>query len=525
MAKQEISLGVEGSGQGGDTNRSAFVKINAMNVELYNALGATNNVLPAAGLPIAKGGTGAITVAKARENLGLNTVELDVEAARLKIPDLSIGLFVQKNKRWGAWDYGTGKTIPLAVTDGGTGGTSASEARENLGLKTENTTNTARYKSPDGTKWIFIQNDGQWGAFDSSNSTYIPANQSPINKYDTSAVTLNFNSLVKGGLHVFNGTPIAGITNAPPVRTADTQLHGALEVLEASGRIIQRWHNSNGSAVAFYFRFYWGSWTAWYKVYHEANTTVDGNGFIKSASPICNLYADKITLNDEAKQQEISFKKIGVGEYIISGSTGFAQEGWYIETPNDANGNILFSVEYEQLENNDLIIKTYKKIFDIEQAKVISDLNNPVDITEGRYITLRLHEAYQVSEVPPIDDNPPLDSTGNPAPSKYHVLKDGQWIISDADLAKLSQEKLEAMQPLTRRQFRLALVTNGYDLDYIENLILKIPDETQRKIVWIEWNDANTFERTNTSLLLMAQLMELTEDQVNLLWNQALTFV
>ncbi|MFX5618499.1 phage tail protein, partial [Acinetobacter baumannii] len=38
-----------------------------------------------------------------------------------------------------------------------------------------------------------------------------------------------------------------------------------------------------------------------------ANTQVDPNGFIKAASPIVSLYADKIELNDEAAEQNITF--------------------------------------------------------------------------------------------------------------------------------------------------------------------------------------------------------------------------
>lgn len=125
------------------------------------------------------------------------------------------------------------------------------------------------------------------------------------------------------------------------------------------------------------------------------NTTVDGNGFIKNASPIVKLFADRIELNDEAKQQEIVFEKLNIGDYLIKGSTGFSQEGWYIETPKDANGNVLFSVIYTTLESGDISVKTYKKKFDFETVSIVADLDNPVDITENRWIDLRLQELPQ----------------------------------------------------------------------------------------------------------------------------------
>lgn len=36
-------------------------------------------------------------------------------------------------------------------------------------------------------------------------------------------------------------------------------------------------------------------------------------------------------------------------------------------------------------------IKTYKKKFDIESATIVADIDNPVDINEGRWIDIRLN--------------------------------------------------------------------------------------------------------------------------------------
>ena len=76
---------------------------------------------------------------------------------------------------------------------------------------------------------------------------------------------------------------------------------------------------------------------------------------------------------------------------------------------------------------------------------------------------------------------------------------------------------------LTRRQFRLALVTNGYNLADIELLIDQITDDMQRQIIQIEWQDATVFERNSSSLLAMAALMGLSSAQLDTLWSQALT--
>ncbi|EPQ1729314.1 phage tail protein [Acinetobacter baumannii] len=159
-----------------------------------------------------------------------------------------------------------------------------------------------------------------------------------------------------------------------------------------------------------YFRFKHsslnsGNW-ALYKVRTEKNTSVDGNGFIKAASPIVKLFSDHIELNHDAEMQPISFEKLGTGDYLIKGSLGFAQEGWYIEVPKDANGNTVVAVVYETLENGDISIKTYKRKFDIELAAIVADLGQPLEIPEGRWIDIRLYEEPEpefeetVSETP-----------------------------------------------------------------------------------------------------------------------------
>ena len=90
------------------------------------------------------------------------------------------------------------------------------------------------------------------------------------------------------------------------------------------------------------------------------------------------------------------------------------------------------------------------------------------------------------------------------------------------DQAKVEEIKQSKLKPLTRRQFRMVLVLNGYDLDEIKARISAIEDIQTRQLTLIEWEDANTFERTSPSLMMMAGLLQLNEDQVNAMWEQAL---
>lgn len=131
-------------------------------------------------------------------------------------------------------------------------------------------------------------------------------------------------------------------------------------------------------------------------LWHTGITTIDSNGFIKAASPIIKLFAEKIELNDDAKEQNIVFEKKDVGHYIIKGSSGFAKEGWWIEIPTDTHGNKICAVEYQTLENGDLEIKTYKKKMN-EEGDIVANLDAPIDIPnnangEPRWIDIRLNE-------------------------------------------------------------------------------------------------------------------------------------
>lgn len=148
--------------------------------------------------------------------------------------------------------------------------------------------------------------------------------------------------------------------------------------------------NDVSTANWYVLEFYNGSQQS-YLVRTAKNTSVDSNGFIKAASPIVKLFADKIELNHEAEQQDITFEKLAIGDYLVKGSLGFAQEGWYVETPKDANGNVLVAVVYEQLENGDISVKTYDYMLN-NKGRIVADTETPLDIPENRWIDLRLQE-------------------------------------------------------------------------------------------------------------------------------------
>lgn len=129
------------------------------------------------------------------------------------------------------------------------------------------------------------------------------------------------------------------------------------------------------------------------------NATTDSSGFIKAASPVIQLFADKIESNDEALEQNPIFEKVGIGHYLIKNTLGFAKEGWWIEVPTDTNGNRICAVEYQTLENGDLEIKTFKKKLN-DEGDIVANLDKPIDIPnnangEPRWIDIRLNELHK----------------------------------------------------------------------------------------------------------------------------------
>lgn len=147
------------------------------------------------------------------------------------------------------------------------------------------------------------------------------------------------------------------------------------------------------------------AWVAPIKIISSANTTVDSNGFIKSASPVVKVHADRIELNDDAKQQDITFTKNAIGDYTITTVSGLSTDGWYIELPKDLNGNPKIAITLSETDGV-ISLKCYKRIFSMETFNFIPDLDTPLDIPEGRWIDLRLNELPKEPPVMPTEIQP-----------------------------------------------------------------------------------------------------------------------
>lgn len=95
-----------------------------------------------------------------------------------------------------------------------------------------------------------------------------------------------------------------------------------------------------------------------------------------------------------------------------------------------------------------------------------------------------------------------------------------QNYLSDEEKEQL---RLAQFTPLTRYQFFRALLENGYKSVDIEAQIQTIEDAFQRELVMLGWQSATNFVRTDESVLLMQNMLGLSDTQVEEVWTYAMT--
>ena len=109
----------------------------------------------------------------------------------------------------------------------------------------------------------------------------------------------------------------------------------------------------------------------------------------------------------------------------------------------------------------------------------------------------------------------------DPRPSQYHIWNRGKWVDKRTQSEKRT-DFLNTLKPLTRRQFKLALLENDL-LEKVESTIDNIPDLQLRKRMQIEYAESVEFERQSESVIAMCEMLELSEDQVDQLWQYAMS--
>lgn len=96
-----------------------------------------------------------------------------------------------------------------------------------------------------------------------------------------------------------------------------------------------------------------------------------------------------------------------------------------------------------------------------------------------------------------------------------------EWFDARTDEEK-EAHRLSAYAPLSRRQFKLALLNHDLLLT-VESSINAIEDPRLKMRIKIEYEESQTFLRTNTSVIYMLPLLKLTDQQVDEMWLEAMT--
>ena len=105
-------------------------------------------------------------------------------------------------------------------------------------------------------------------------------------------------------------------------------------------------------------------------------------------------------------------------------------------------------------------------------------------------------------------------------PQNYETWDGEQW----ADQRTIAQKRdafLATLHPLSRRQFKLILLKEKL-LKKVEQLISQIEDETQQMKIQIEYEESTEFIRTSDAVLYMCQLLQLTDEKIDRMWQEAM---
>lgn len=182
-------------------------------------------------------------------------------------------------------------------------------------------------------------------------------------------------------------------------RTSDT--YSIFSVNHANGNVkVASGSVSGGIASTFNQNTLWGT----------RNTTVDGNGFIKQASPVVIIHRDG-AYETNHESEGCAVERISVGEYLITGCIGLnADAAWGgidggFEIPVDRNKQPRIWLDYKVNADGSVLVRTYHRIHpsappfsqnrigntDIDGVftETVAD-GEPVDIPADSFVSVRV---------------------------------------------------------------------------------------------------------------------------------------
>ena len=122
------------------------------------------------------------------------------------------------------------------------------------------------------------------------------------------------------------------------------------------------------------------------------------------------------------------------------------------------------------------------------------------------------------------DELKEIRNSSSPSFAAYadYVEECRQWGREQKAALGLAEDTSKKLRALTRRQFKLVLIENNL-LTAIETAITGIEDESLKARIEIEYKEATSFVRESDSVAYMGALLGLTDEQMDIMWSQALT--
>ncbi len=271
----------------------------------------------------------------------------------------------------------SGLTTALSISQGGTGAKNAADARTNLGLGTASILDAG---SSNG-QLMKVSGDGS-GSFGVGALTPVNADGNQVgygnyNFYRQSGATGNnyFGNWGVGLGMVYSSDGSASNTTKFNmfIRT-DGEVH----------------YNRVGNNVQ--------TWRAIAKT--TLNTTVDSNGFLKTASPVVKIFGSgKCETNLESVGCTVT--RLAKGEYLVEGCQGLNSDAAWggidggFDIPTDRNKQPLVWLDYEVNADGSVLVKTYHRTHPESPAFARNELQgindgDPVDIPSDQFISVRV---------------------------------------------------------------------------------------------------------------------------------------
>ncbi len=136
----------------------------------------------------------------------------------------------------------------------------------------------------------------------------------------------------------------------------------------------------------------------------------------------------------------------------------------------------------------------------------------------GYWVAVGVRDEDHLDEL--IDGYPKGTVSVRPSPGDDYVVIDGEWV--HVPVQPPTPEEVRASMPsITRRQLRLTLVRHGITLPSVSDAIDDMPEGLERDEMRIEWDDGTTYERLNPRLNAIADVLGLTQEQVDAMWDAA----